>query len=550
MRESDALANAIANWREILFSVPQEARLRLFEDAAVSVAELICRGFDRVEVAEKLHELAVQVHDGLVDSDTVQHVIAGAIARASAGIATSPLPYVDLTLDLKPREWLVPERIPMRNVTLLSGEGAIGNSLLLMQLGGAVVLVGSEWIGTCPTHGPALYVSCEETDDELRLRIEDVAVHLRTTRQKLAEHGLRFLSFAGHDAILAQPDRYGIIRPTPLFERIRCDALQLKPKLIVLDTVADTFGGDEIKRGQTRQFITMLRGLAIDAESAVVVAAHPSLTGITSDSGLSGSTGWHNGPRARMYFKSAGDDPALRVLEVKKNNYGPVSENILLRWRDGVYVVDLGKGTFEQRMAEVETANLFTDLLRQAAEQGRNVSDKPSPSYAPTVFAAAPKAKAAKATKEALASAMAQLFAANKIAVVPFGPPSRMRTKIIEVSNPPSNPASNPLQPVPTGCAPTPPNTPTPVGRGKGALEAPAPPDGEERAGPAYEVLGSAPPGERCAVCGKAGGVKRIQRGSEVDLWHEDCAKRHLAAMANPPVKIPDEHGAPRTDQE
>ena len=53
----------------------------------------------------------------------------------------------------------------MRNVTLLSGEGAIGKSIFLMQLSGADVL-GKDWIGTLPEPGPVLYVSCEEDDDE------------------------------------------------------------------------------------------------------------------------------------------------------------------------------------------------------------------------------------------------------------------------------------------------------------------------------------------------------------------------------------------------
>ncbi len=69
-----------------------------------------------------------------------------------------------------------------------------------------------------------------------------------------------------------------------------------------------------------------------------------------------------------------------------------------------------------------------------------------------------------------------------------------------------------------------------------------------------YEVLGPAPPGERCVRCGKSSGVKRIKHGSEVDLLHEGCARDLSAAMANPTVKLPDlgpdpldEHGAPRT---
>jgi hypothetical protein len=68
-----------------------------------------------------------------------------------------------------------------------------------------------------------------------------------------------------------------------------------------------------------------------------------------------------------------------------------------------------------------------------------------------------------------------------------------------------------------------------------------------------YEVLGPAPPGERCFRCGKGGGVKRIKHGGEVDLLHEGCARDLLAATANPSIKLPDlgpdpldEHGAPR----
>ena len=104
-----------------------------------------------------------------------------------------PLPYVDLAADLKPRPWLIPERIPKRNVTLLSGEGSIGKSTLLMQLLGATVLAGGEWLGTWPEHGPALYLTAEEEDNEARLRLEAVANSLGSDRRKLIEGGLKVL---------------------------------------------------------------------------------------------------------------------------------------------------------------------------------------------------------------------------------------------------------------------------------------------------------------------------------------------------------------------
>src|SRR5262249_38771544 len=217
--------------------------------------------------------------------------------------APEPLPYVDLAADLVPRPWLIPERIPKRNVTLLSGVGSIGKSTLLMQLLGATALTGAQWLGMYPQQGPGLFLTAEEEDNEIRHRLEAVAESLGTTRVRLIANGLKVLSYAGRDAILAEPDRNGIIRPTPRFARLREEILRLKPRLIGFDAAADVFAGNEINRAQTRQFITMLRGLAIDTDSAVILVAHPSLQGITSDSGLSGSTAWHNSVRARMYFK-------------------------------------------------------------------------------------------------------------------------------------------------------------------------------------------------------------------------------------------------------
>src|ERR1700722_13206110 len=51
------------------------------------------------------------------------------------------------------REWAVLDRFPLRNVALLSGEGSVGKSILLMQLGAAHVL-GRDWANTLPEIGP------------------------------------------------------------------------------------------------------------------------------------------------------------------------------------------------------------------------------------------------------------------------------------------------------------------------------------------------------------------------------------------------------------
>ena len=63
-----------------------------------------------------------------------------------------------------------------------------------------------------------------------------------------------------------------------------------------------------------------------------------------------------------------------------------------------------------------------------------------SPTYAPSEFAKQPEAKKAKASAKALTDAMERLFAMNKLKVVTEGPPSRQRTKIIEMKDAPDTP--------------------------------------------------------------------------------------------------------------
>ena len=121
---------------------------------------------------------------------------------------------------------------------------------------------------------------------------------------------------------------------------------------------ADTFGGNENDRAQVRQFVGLLRKLAMTADGAVVLLSHPSLTGINSGSGLSGSTGWHNSVRARMYLHSTtpteGEQPDndLREIEFKKNNYGPKGHGIVLRYKNGLFLPEPELSSLEKAKRE------------------------------------------------------------------------------------------------------------------------------------------------------------------------------------------------------
>jgi RecA-family ATPase len=81
---------------------------------------------------------------------------------------------------------------------------------------------------------------------------------------------------ANDDAILALPADgrgNGALVATPLYQEIDGLLAENRPALLVLDTLADIYGGNEIVRAQVRQFINMLRRLALNYDSTVVVLA-------------------------------------------------------------------------------------------------------------------------------------------------------------------------------------------------------------------------------------------------------------------------------------
>src|SRR5262249_59837729 len=118
----------------------------------------------------------------------------------------------------------------------------------------------------------------------------------------------------------------------------------IKPVMIGLASSANFYAGSEIDRAQVQQFIGLMTRLAIAADGSTVLLSHPSLAGIATDTGLSGNTQWHNAVRARFYLKGIKPengqeaDSDLRETVFKKNNYGPISESIVLRYTDGVFL--------------------------------------------------------------------------------------------------------------------------------------------------------------------------------------------------------------------
>jgi RecA-family ATPase len=283
------------------------------------------------------------------------------------------------------REWLVQDLIPANSVTILGGDGATGKSIIAEQLCAAAIL-GRKWLGFDVRQGPALFLSAEDEKEEIHRRLEAIRVHYGVEWCDL--DGLTYKSLIGEDAVLASADPRGsLLQPSELWKLLCDHIVATKPSLVVLDTLADLFAGNENDRTQARQFIGMLKGLAIKSSVTIVLLAHPSMSGMSSGDGQSGSRAWNNSVRSRLYFErvvgdnKTEDDPNLRVLKTKKANYGPTAGEWRVRWHEGVFVrIDDGPTAFGAIGAAARAERVFRprccliaqpDLCTRHIRQGR-----------------------------------------------------------------------------------------------------------------------------------------------------------------------------------
>jgi RecA-family ATPase len=261
-------------------------------------------------------------------------------------------------------------RIPLRQTVLFSGEGAAGKSTEQLHLSAAHVL-GRDWLGTMPEPGPAIYVDAEDDQNVMHRRLAAISNHYQVTFADLIKGGLHLISLMGRDAVLAALTRSGKIEPTPLYKQLLEAARDIRPKMISIASSANVYAGSEIDRNQVQQFISLLTRIAMAANGSLVLISHPSLTGIQTDTGLSGNTQWHNAVRARFYMKGvkpeAGEQPDtdLRELVFKKNNYGPVSESIVLRYTNGLFLPVPSMASLDQAAQEARADEIFLVLLRR-----------------------------------------------------------------------------------------------------------------------------------------------------------------------------------------
>lgn len=238
------------------------------------------------------------------------------------------------------REWIVPGLIPSNTVTLLTGNGGEGKSLLGVQLLTCAV-TSTKWLGRDVKQVRAMGIFCEDDKDELMRRTHGIIGPSGGSFGDL--HGLTFFDRDGKDSVMYEAehnDSNG--RLTNFFHRVRETVGKDGAQILVLDSLYNFFGGNENSRPQVNQFIGGLKTLAKECDCAVVMVGHPSRAGMgQGGDGTSGNTAWHNAVRSRLYLhrkKHPSGDPDKKgplILEPMKSNYGQLGTSIELMYEQG-----------------------------------------------------------------------------------------------------------------------------------------------------------------------------------------------------------------------
>jgi len=331
----------------------------------------------------------------------------------------NPIDLADLPIP--DREWIVEDWLPVGTVTALYGDGGVGKTLLAQQLMASTAM-GCHWCGWPVMQCRSLGLFCEDDEAELHRRQAKINAAVGCSFTDL--HGMRWISGVGQDNSLVRFDAAGKMHVTEIYADISAAALDLDARLIVLDTAADLFPGNENDRHQVRQFINQLTRLAIQIHGAVLLNAHPSRSGLNSGNLDGGSTAWSNTVRSRWSLarpdgEEGDSDPDARILVRRKANYARTGEEMPLKWWNGCLVPP---GVAERASEPVQrppAESVFLDLLAKHERQGQWVShSKNAQNFAPKVFSGRSDRHGYNA--KALETAMVRLFETKAIEVIEY----------------------------------------------------------------------------------------------------------------------------------
>jgi hypothetical protein len=225
------------------------------------------------------------------------------------------------------REWAIKGWLGMGHVTLLAGPPGAGKTALAQVIGSAISQ-GYEVIDYVPKARRVLMWAGEDDRDELWRRQKAIAQWMGYPLEAFQQN-LIVLPLDQHDIALVETVN-GKMEATPKLTELREQIGDLGAEVVILDSVARTFGGNENDRHNVTRYIAGLQWAGAPTSAAMLLIGHPAKA---AGSEFSGSTAWEASVRARLFFgyqmPDQPQDPEnppdplspVRYLAKRKTNY-------------------------------------------------------------------------------------------------------------------------------------------------------------------------------------------------------------------------------------
>lgn len=329
-----------------------------------------------------------------------------------------PIDWPSLEGEPPPRTWWIQDWLGPWP-TLTSGAGGAGKTRLWQAVATSLA-TGRPYLQAQCRPLKVLMWLCEESKEEVWRT--QIAINRHLT---LEMHGLSNLSIVprqGLDNTLLSVV-YGQPMFTPLLEQLRQQVNDLDVDVLVLDNLAQLFGGNENDRHQATYFVNAIAGIVRERPFAPVFVGH---TARAASSEFSGSAAWENACRMRWYVgstlpdqKPADEDEPVDTdvvyLARRKANYA-AKDWMKLKYENGVLIPESAAGQSpEAEFFRNDAADrVLLEALPKLTAAGLFPTDAPnSPDYLPSQAIA--KGFAQRHTKRELKAAMNRLMGAGRL---------------------------------------------------------------------------------------------------------------------------------------
>ena len=255
---------------------------------------------------------------------------------------------------IQPTEWIVEGLIPRGCVVLFTGKTKLGKSLLAMQLQ-VCASTDQAWLGRHVAQVRSWGLYTEDPLNELRKRQYNICKYYGVEEEALED--MAYYCGYARDTVMADfSRRTDAGQPTWFYDAMLTQIRRRGAELVIIDTAARCFNGNENARPQVTAFVNLMLALVRETNGAVVLNAHPPKDDAQS---YSGSTAWPSTCRALLEIKRPkGYDPDAdhdpddrRILRPGGMNWGGNQAPLKLSWQSGVWEIDPDAPAPERREA-------------------------------------------------------------------------------------------------------------------------------------------------------------------------------------------------------